>query len=125
MLDQIETKARLSVARGCGFAALAILTFFVGLSGDMPTALKCAGLLSLLTCAVLILKAQLARARPYKHTELWIMLKPSERPQPAIAQQVIGTVLRETFLYFALHSAIFSALMLVGAALFGLFSRPL
>lgn len=112
MLDRIEYLARLSVSRGCGFAALAIVTFFVGLSGDMVIALKSAGILSLLTCLVLFLKAQWALQRPYKHTELWIMLRPNERPEAAIAQAIIGTVLRETYFYFAFHAAIVAALTL-------------
>ena len=125
MLDRIERAAHLSVARGCGFAALAILTFFVGLSFDLRMAFKSAGILALLTSAVLLLKAQVARSRPYKRTELWVMLNPAERPQAAIAQQVIGTVLRETYLYFALHAAVVAALMLAGAMIFaGLAPRP-
>ena len=105
MLDQIERQARLSVARGCGFAALAILTFFVGLSSEPGLAFKSAGVLALLTAAVLLIKARIAPRRPYKRTELWVMLKPDERPQEAIAQQVIGTVLRETYLFFALQAS--------------------
>ena len=120
MLDRIEYLAHLSVSRGCGFAALAILTFFVGLSGDMPLALKSAGVLSLLTCTVLLVKARMAPRHPYKQTEVWIMLKPDERPVPAIAQQIIGTVLRETYLYFALHAALAAALTLAVAVLLSL-----
>ena len=33
-------------------------------------------------------------------------LRPAERPQSAIAQQIIGTVMRETYLYFALHAGL-------------------
>ncbi len=109
MLDRIEQLARLSVSRACGFAALAILTFFVGLSSDLTLALRIAGLLSLLACLVLLLKAQFAMLRPYKRTEVWLLLKPEERPQAAIAQQIIGTVMRETFLYFALHAGVAAA----------------
>lgn len=125
MLDRIEKLAQLSVARGCGFAAVAILTFFVGMSADLTAAIKSAGLLSLLTCLVLLIKAWSAPKRPYKHTELWVMLKPAERPQPEIAQQVIGTVLRETYLTFALHSALFSFLLLGAAIVRSLMQAPL
>lgn len=115
MLDRIERLAHISVGRACGFAGIAIATVFVGMLGDLAIAMKSAGILGLLTCLVLLLKAWGALRRPYNHTELWVMLKPSERPQAAIAQQVIGTVLRETYLVYALHAALFAALLL-GAA---------
>jgi hypothetical protein len=124
MIQRIEHLAHVSVARGCGFAAIAIFTFVVGLSGEMALALKAGGILSLLTAMVLVLKAALANRRPYKRTELWIMLDPSERPQPAVAQQIIGTVLREAYLYFALHAALSAAVMLTGAVIYILFATP-
>lgn len=120
MLQRIETLAQLSVGRACGFAAIGIGTFFVGMSGDMPAAFKSAGILSLLTCLVLLLKAQWAPLWPYKRTELWLMLRPDERPEPHIAQQIIGTVMRETFLYFALHAAATAAFMLAVALFYNL-----
>jgi len=122
MLDRIEYLARLSVGRACGFATLAILTFFVGLSGEMALALRSAGLLCLLTCFVLLLKALSARRRPYKQTEVWLMLKPGERPQESVAQQVIGTVLRQTYLQFALAAAFAAAFMLAGSLFYRVLS---
>ena len=118
MLERIEYLARVSVSRACGFAGLAIVTFFVGMSGDMPAAFQSAGMLSLLASLVLLLKAHQAPSRSYKKTELWLMLRPEERPEPAIAQQIIGTVLRETFLRFALHAAAVAAIMLVISLLY-------
>lgn len=106
MLDHIEKLARLSVSRACGFAGLGTLVTVVGFSSDMALALKIAGILALITCLVLMLKAHYALRQPYKSTELWIMLRPDERPQSAIAQQIIGTVMRETYLYFALHAGL-------------------
>jgi hypothetical protein len=50
MLQKIERLAYISVARGCGFAALAIVTFMVGLSGDMVSSLEAGGSLALLVC---------------------------------------------------------------------------
>lgn len=119
MLQRIEHAAQVSVARACGFAALGILTFMVGLSSDVAASLKAGGILSLATSVVLLLKAWHASRRPYKHTELWLMLTPQDRPHSAIAQQIIGTVLRETFLYFALHTAFAAALLLGGALVYG------
>jgi hypothetical protein len=119
MLHRIEHAAKVSVARACGFAALAIFTFMVGLSADMAAAFRTGGLLSLVVCIVLLIKARHAATKSYKSTEVWVMLDPQERPHSAIAQQIIGTVLRETFLYFAQHAAFASALLLGGALVYG------
>ncbi|MGE3914726.1 MAG: hypothetical protein AB7F78_03420 [Hyphomicrobiaceae bacterium] len=113
MIDRIEHLAHVSVARGCGFAALAILTFFIGMSSDIVVAFKCGGYLAMLTTAVLLLKASLATRQNYRRTELWVMLKPAERPDAAIAQQIISTVLRDAYLRFARQGAILSALFLI------------
>ena len=123
MLQRIEHVAQVSVARACGFGALAILTFMIGLSGDMASSLKAGGFLTLFMCLVLLLKAWYAAARSYKQTEVWLMLAPADRPHSAIAQQVIGTVLRETYLYFAMHSAFASVLMLCAALVYALALR--
>lgn len=100
-MDRIEHLAEISVARGCAFAALAIFTMTIGLLGMPAIALKTAGGAALLTAVILWLKARLAKTRPYKRTELWLMLKPAERPAPAIAQTVIARALRECYLKFA------------------------
>jgi hypothetical protein len=64
MLARVEYLAELSVARGCGFAALAILTLMVGLSWDAALACRLGGVLVLLVCALLLLKAWRAPYRP-------------------------------------------------------------
>jgi hypothetical protein len=112
MIQTIEELAEISIARGCGFAALAIATLTVGLSWDMVLAAKTGGLLALLVCAVLAGKAWRALARPVAKTELWLMLNRSERPSAANAQRVIGSVLRTCYLRFALHAACLSASLL-------------
>ncbi len=112
MIDRIEHLAHISVARGCGFAALGILTFFIGMSPDLVAAFKSAGYLTLLACAVLLLKAGFAPRQHYRRTELWVMLKPDERPDASIAQRLISTVLREAYLRFAKQAAILSAMFL-------------
>jgi hypothetical protein len=120
MIDRIEHLAHVSVARGCGFAALGILTFFVGMSADITAALKSAGILSLLTSSILLAKAQLAPNRPYRNTEVWVMLKPAERPNAAIAQGIISRVLREAYLRFAKQAALLALLFFAGSLVSGL-----
>lgn len=108
-LRTVEALAEVSVARGCGFAALAILTLMVGLSWDLALACMVGGLLVLFVCLVLVAKAQWAHRRPAGKTELWLMLDEFDRPSSAIAQRIVGSVLRACYLRFALHAAGISA----------------
>lgn len=112
VLQSIERVAELSIARGCGFAGLGIFTFMVGLSWDPVLAFKAGGLATMLACAVLVIKAHYALSKPYKRTELWVILPPDLRPRAEVAQQVIGSVLREVCLRFATHAALLSSAML-------------
>src|SRR5262245_57566755 len=109
MSANIESLAERSVARGCGFAALAIFTLMVGLSWDGAVACEIGCLLMLLVCAILLLKAWRAPYRPFRRTELWMMLDRRQRPSPAVAQRVIGGMLRGCYMQFALHAAGLSA----------------
>lgn len=120
MLQRIEHLAHISVARGCGFAGLAILTLMIGLSGNMGVALEAGGILSLAVCGVLLLKAWLAHLRSYKNTEVWLMLSPHERPHSEIAQHLIGTALCDTCLRFALLASRVAIALLLAAALYAL-----
>ncbi len=120
MLDKLERLAHFSVGRAVGFASIAVVMCFLALAGDLVAALKCTGVLTLLITMVLLLKARLAPGQNYKRTELWILLKPPERPHPEVAQQIIGTVLRETYLMFALHSGLIAAGCFGASLLLGL-----
>lgn len=118
-MHKIEELAHASVARGCGFAMLAIATFMIGLSAEFALALRAGGYSCLLMCLILMVMGWRAESVPYKRTELWLMLEPSERPQPASAQSIISTARREAFLEFALRSAWLAAALLVMAVLWG------
>lgn len=119
-MQKIDQLAHASVARGCGFAMLAIATFMIGLSGEFPLALRAGGYSCLLMCFVLIGMAWRAGEKPYKRTEIWLMLDPAERPQPAIAQSIISNARREAFLDFALRSAWLALFLLLMAVFWGL-----
>jgi hypothetical protein len=124
MLETIERTAEFSVARACGFGMLAILVTVVGLSGEPAMALKTGAVLSLLTSMILVLKAALAETKPHRATELWLLLKPDERPHEAVAQRIIALALREAFLRFALYFASGAAAMLISLLLITLLGRP-
>lgn len=117
VFQRIEEFANISVARGCGFATLAILTISLGLSANPALSMQVAGYLFLLTSLILVLKSSLCEKRSYKRTEVWIMLEPHERPNPMFAQLTISEILRRTYLKYARLAAMFSALLLGGALL--------
>lgn len=110
MLDRIEAAAERSVGRACGFAALGVGCMMVGLSGEaLRLALDVGGFFMLLASLVLVIKAWTAPFQPYKRTEVWHMLGVDDRPQAAVAQKVIGGVLREVYLRFAMRTALLTA----------------
>lgn len=121
MIVSLEKFAEFSVARACGFAALAIFTLMIGIAWHPALSFQTGGLLTLLSAAVLLLKGLNARRKPYKTTELWIILPKEQRPVPEIAQQLIGNILRDVYFRFALHAAVLSALMLATALVLSLF----
>jgi hypothetical protein len=120
VLQKIEQVAEFTIARGCGFALLSIFTLMVGLSGTPGVALKAGGACSLLTCFVLMLKAGGAARKPYRSTELWLLLRPEDRPHEAVAQKIVAGVLRGVYLRFAFYfamgaSALFTTAILLAA----------
>jgi hypothetical protein len=115
--ERIEALADLSVARGCAFACLAIMTMMIGFLGDPALALRAGAVMALLVAAVLLLKSELAGSRNYKRTEVWLMLEKHERPRAADAQQIIGRVLKLAYARFARRFAIGGVLLAVAAAL--------
>lgn len=123
-MHRLEEAAWVSVARGCGFAALAIVTFMFGMAGNMPGAFKAGGILTLITSLILLFRGWQAPNKPYKRTEVWMMLEPEDRPQAALAQTVIGETLKHTYLTFAFHSALIAGGMLLMSLLLALVSRP-
>lgn len=114
-MRRVQQAAEMSVARGCGFSALAIFTFMVGFAGNIRVSLVVGGCMALLVAFVLVVKAMNAERVSYNRTEVWIMLEADERPPPGVAQQVIGGALREVYLRFASHSAVAAVAMLVAS----------
>jgi hypothetical protein len=98
---RLNDMAYLSVSRACGFACLAIFCFMIGMAGYPLVALKSGAVFMMLSAGVLAVKAQRSPIKPYKHTELWVLLAPEERPDPRFAQQLIGLTLRDVFLRFS------------------------
>jgi hypothetical protein len=114
-MDAIERAAYVSVGRACGFGSLAILCFMVGLSYEPHLSARVGGLLSLIMTGVLLAKAMSALTRPYKTTETWLMLDEADRPSPSVAQHMIGSVLRDAYLWYARSSALVTVILFVAA----------
>jgi cell division protein FtsW (lipid II flippase) len=100
-MQQVERAAEASVARGCGFAALAIACTLIGFAHDPLALLRASALLVTGLAAVLYLQAVRARGRPYKRTETWLMLDPADRPPAEIAQRTVGIALEDVYHRFA------------------------
>lgn len=123
MFKTIDDAAELSVARGCGFGALGIVTFMVALSDQMPLALKSGGILTLGMCLILIARGCTAKSTPYKRTEVWLMLAAGDRPQAPVAQKLIGNALHRVYLRYALQSGVLACAMLIGSVVLKMFGR--
>jgi hypothetical protein len=112
MEEQIRRYAELSVARGCGFAALAVATVMVGSASDLTLFFRSGGFGALLVCFILLLKASRVDRIPFKSTEVWIMLPVEHRPPPEIAAGLIAKARRRSLLRFAYGAAIIAGLEL-------------
>lgn len=109
-----------TVLRACGFASLAIFCTMVGMSFMPRLAFQTGGFLTMLMAGVLVLKAFEARSKDYRRTEMWLYLEKDQRPPANYAQWASATVLRETYLTFALWTSIVSIAMWVIALIFGI-----
>jgi len=110
-----------TVLRACGFASLAIFCVMIGMSFMPRLAFQTGGFLTTIMTAVLILKAFEARTKDYRRTEMWLYLEKDERPPAPYAQWASATVLRETYLTFAMWTAVISIAMWALALLIAVF----
>ena len=114
-MHAIENAAFVSIGRASGFAGLGIFCIMFGLSFDPAFAARTGGALCTGVAALLAFRAFCARTRPYKRTELWIILAKNDRPPTDVTQAVIGEALRESYVWFARSSALISVVLLVSA----------
>ena len=119
-MEQMRRVAFQTVQRACLFGALAIFCLMVGLSFEPRLAFKAGGTLTILMAVILIYKAHEARTKPYRKTEMWLYLPKDFRPPEAYAQWASATVLRETYLTFALWTSAIAIAMWAIALLFSL-----
>jgi hypothetical protein len=110
-MEHMRRIAYETVLRACGFASLAIFCVMIGMSFMPKLAFQAGGFLTTLMSVVLILKAYEARTKDYRRTEMWLYLDKERRPPKAYAQWASATVLRETYLRFALWTSVVAIAM--------------
>jgi len=104
-MEAMRRAAFESVARACGFASLGIFCLMFGLSFEPRLAFKAGGLLTTLVAIILVFKSREALTKDYRKTEMWLCLPKTARPPAPLAQRLSATVLRETYLTFALWAS--------------------
>jgi len=107
-MEHMRRVAYETVLRACGFASLAVFCVMIGMSFMPKLAFQAGGFLTTMMCAVLMYKAYEASTKDYRHTEMWLYLDKEQRPPAAYAQWASATVLRETYLRFALWTSAIS-----------------
>jgi uncharacterized membrane protein len=119
-VEQMRRIAYETVLRACGFGSLGIFCIMVGMSFMPRFAFQAGGFLTTLMALILVFKAYEARTKDYRRTEMWLYLAKDERPPATYAQWASATVLRETYLTFALWTSMMAITLWIIALLFGL-----
>jgi len=103
-MDHIRALARISIGRGCFFAALGIMTAMTGFITEPVIGLRIGAALIAITACVLMIKAHNAPQRSYRKTELWLLMdRQSDLPEDRI-QQILGGVLADTYGRYARYA---------------------
>ena len=109
-----------TVSRACLFGSLAIFCVMVGMSFDPRLAFQAGGTLTMVMALILIYKSREALTKDYRKTEMWLYIPKDFRPPEAYAQWASATVLRDTYLTFALWTSLIAIAMWVMALFFSL-----
>lgn len=112
-MEDMRRIAYETVQRACLFGSLAIFCMMVGMSFQPKLAFQTGGTFTTLMTVILLYKAREALTKDYRKTEMWLYLDKHQRPPEAYAQWASGTVLRETYLTFALWTAAIAIAMWV------------
>lgn len=119
-MEHMRRIAYETVLRACGFGVLAIFCVMTGMSFDPKLAFQAGGFLTTIMAFILILKSREALTKDYRKTEMWLYLDKDFRPPEAYAQWASATVLRDTYLTFALWTSLISIVMWIIALVFSL-----
>jgi hypothetical protein len=100
-VDRIQVAAEISIGRAVGFGALAVGTVVLGLVFEPVLALKTGSALTVLMAVILLLKSAQALSRPYKRTEVWLILDKRLGLPEDCAQRMVSQVLQHTYRRYA------------------------
>ena len=117
-MEEMRRIAFETVLRACGFGCLAIFCVMIGMSFNARLAFQAGGTLTTFMALVLMYKAREALTKDYRKTEMWLYLPKPFRPPEAYAQWASATVLRDTYLTFALWTSAVAITMWVIALVF-------
>jgi len=120
IVEHMRRAAYETVLRACLFGSLAIFCVMVGMSFQPRLAFQIGGTFTTVMALILIYKAREARTKDYRKTEMWLYIEKDFRPPEAYAQWASSTILRETYLTFALWTSAIAIMMWVMALLFSL-----
>lgn len=119
-MERMRQIAFETVQRACLFGSLAIFCVMVGMSFEPRAAFQAGGTLTTIMAVILIYKAREALTKDYRKTEMWLYLPKDFRPPEAYAQWASATVLRDTYLTFALWTSAVAIAMWIVALMFSL-----
>ena len=119
-MEHMRRVAYETVLRACGFASLGIFCVMTGMSFHPKLAFQAGGFLTTIMAFVLVLKAREALTKDYRRTEMWLYIDKDFRPPEAYAQWASSTVLRDTYLTFAMWTSLISITMWVLSLIFSL-----
>ena len=121
-MEEMRRIAFETVQRACGFGSLTIFCVMIGMSFDPRLAFQSGGTLTTIMALILFYKAREALTKDHRRTEMWLYLPKDSRPPEAYAQWATATIMRETYLTFALWTAAIAVGMWVVALLISLAS---
>lgn len=119
-MEEMRRIAYETVLRACGFGSLAIFCVMIGMSFEPRMAFQAGGTLTTGMALVLIYKAREAKTKDYRRTEMWLYLPKDFRPSEGSAQWATSTVMRDTYLTFALWTSAIAISMWLIALVFSL-----
>jgi hypothetical protein len=119
-MEHMRRVAYETVLRACGFACLGIFCVMTGMSFHPKLAFQAGGFLTTIMAFVLVLKAREALTKDYRRTEMWLYIDKDFRPPEAYAQWASATILRDTYLTFAMWTSLISVAMWALALIFSL-----
>jgi hypothetical protein len=118
-MDPYRETAFFCVGRAVMFGGLAISLVMLSYAFDPATALQAGGMGGLIMSAILLWYAQTASRRPPKKTETFLLLPKEVRPRDESAIRVFGTVMTDTYLFFAVRAFGLSVVMILAGLLLG------